>query len=431
MIKIMSCCCIRKAPFVIMMLACLRELDAGGVPSLEYLGIGYNAITGNPRGTESSNIDPGFRASVIKLINDQNVRTVDAAYTVPLGTELRYVTSCEYSSEAVQVSSSASYQRQLTKTATSSSSSKISTGSARTTSRGFAIQGAGSIPIPPTTLTLDLAGGGGNDSGDSRKNDFSQEAFFSQSESYQKESAQERETESSSFEAQGACAEFEVALKNGYKHELHESFLIGLSTLPVPYDKDSKIHKKIYLDFISEYGTHYITRVTLGAKKVITSVITMEKVKELESQKIDISSSWDFKTAQSEENGEFDSSKGNGSVGLTETSSKISGKVSASGGNKVTINNYSKSSNEESQESSLSTKEKDILEISQRLENTFEFNIGGLPAVGGDWKRWARTVKEKPMPISYDVSDIVIMISTSICVPCLSKKIDSSLHYGH
>ena len=87
--------------------------ESPGVPSLEYLGIGYNAITGNPRGTESSNIDPGFRASVIKLVNDQNVLTVDTDYTVPLGTELRYITSCEYSSRALEISSSSSYQREL------------------------------------------------------------------------------------------------------------------------------------------------------------------------------------------------------------------------------------------------------------------------------------------------------------------------------
>jgi hypothetical protein len=292
----------------------------------------------------------------------------------------------------------------LRKTATSSSSSKISTGSGRTSEKGFDIQFDVSIPIPFTPLTLDLAGGGGNSWGESKKSDFSQETFFSQSESYQNEIALEREMELSSFEAQGVCAEFEVTFKNGLKHELHESFLRGLSTLPVPYDTDNRNHKKIYLDFISEYGTHYITRVTLGAKTVITSVITMENVKELESQKIDISSSWDFKTSQSEENGEFDSSKGNGSVGVTKQGSNISGKVKASGGNKVIINNYSKTSTEESKENDLSTKEKNIQEISQRLEKTFEFNVGGLPVVGGDWKKWARSVEEKPMPISYDVS---------------------------
>ena len=34
-------------------------LSVGGVPNLEFLGIGYDAIRGNPRGSSSSELDPG------------------------------------------------------------------------------------------------------------------------------------------------------------------------------------------------------------------------------------------------------------------------------------------------------------------------------------------------------------------------------------
>ena len=43
-------------------------------------------------------------------------------------------------------------------------------------------------------------------------------------------------------------------------------------------------------------------------------------------------------------------------------------------------------------------------------KTTKEFNVGGLPAAGGNWKEWARSVKENPMPISYDVSSLSISL---------------------
>ena len=38
-----------------------------GVPNLEYLGTGDNAFEGNPRGSDISELDPGYRFHVVKL----------------------------------------------------------------------------------------------------------------------------------------------------------------------------------------------------------------------------------------------------------------------------------------------------------------------------------------------------------------------------
>jgi hypothetical protein len=393
---------IKLAPVIILMLTYLDQglSQSPGVPSLEYLGIGYNAITGNPRGTESSNIDPGFRASVIKLINDQDVRTVDTRYTVPLGTELRYITSCEYSSEAVQVSSSATYQRQLRKTATSSNSKTNSQGT--TTSQEQNVGVGVEVEAPIKNATVSAGVDYGYTWGDSKGDDFTENDFFSQSESYQKEVALTQETELSSFEAQGVCAEFEVALKKYHKQALHDSFLAGLVTLPVPYAKDDVTTKKLYLDFISEYGTHYINRVTLGAKTVITTFISKNKVGKLEDEGIDVSTTLNFKSLKGETDGESDGHKVSANVGAE--LHNASGTVKAEYGNTVIINNYDNTTIERGNESNVSEKETNVKKVSASLQNTYEFNVGGLPAVGGDWKEWARSVRENPMPISYDVS---------------------------
>ena len=236
--------------------------------------------------------------------------TVDTEYTVPLGTELRYITSCAYSDKSVQVSSSATYQRQLRETATSSSSVSKSGGSSRTNGSNFDIQAEVSVPI--SEVDVEAGGGGGRTWGDSKGSDFSD---------------------------------------------------------------------------------------SLGAKTVLTSVITQDKLKELESQDIDISTSFNFKSMKSEANGENNSFNVNANVG---------GSVGGSGGNSVVINNYSNTTTETTQERQLSGKERSLQEISERLENTYEFNVGGLPAVGGNWKEWSRSVRENPMPISYDVSSLFL-----------------------
>ena len=41
--------------------------------------------------------------------------TVDTAYTVPLGTELYYTSTCQFDSEATEISSESDYQKSLSK----------------------------------------------------------------------------------------------------------------------------------------------------------------------------------------------------------------------------------------------------------------------------------------------------------------------------
>lgn len=69
--------------------------ESPGVTALEYLGTGYDIFKGNPRGGVTTELDPGFRCGVIKLEQDQARTTINTEYTVPLGTEMRYVTSCK------------------------------------------------------------------------------------------------------------------------------------------------------------------------------------------------------------------------------------------------------------------------------------------------------------------------------------------------
>lgn len=74
-------------------------MHAPGVTALEHLGAGYNALEGDPRSSLTTELDPGFRNGVIKLIPDQSKLTLNREFAVPLGAEHRHTASCQLSSK--------------------------------------------------------------------------------------------------------------------------------------------------------------------------------------------------------------------------------------------------------------------------------------------------------------------------------------------
>lgn len=52
---------------------------------IDYLGLGYDMIFGNPHGDPILQIDPGFRAPAAKLEWDEEYLTRDDSYLAPLG----------------------------------------------------------------------------------------------------------------------------------------------------------------------------------------------------------------------------------------------------------------------------------------------------------------------------------------------------------
>merc|ERR550532_3382401 len=53
-------------------------------PSIDYLGMGYNHIIGDPWGDEILSMDPGFKYPVVSLSFSQDRTTLDGMYTQPL-----------------------------------------------------------------------------------------------------------------------------------------------------------------------------------------------------------------------------------------------------------------------------------------------------------------------------------------------------------
>lgn len=101
--------------------------ELGLVPGINFLGSGYNIFEGNPRGTENSEVDPGFRYRAIKLRNDQNRNTAASVlFRLPYGVDTAAGFSCKFSSNSKEISNEQEYQTQLSTEAKQSTKSSVS-----------------------------------------------------------------------------------------------------------------------------------------------------------------------------------------------------------------------------------------------------------------------------------------------------------------
>lgn len=78
------------------------------------------------------------------------------------------------------------------------------------------------------------------------------------------------------------------------------------------------------------------------------------------------------------------------------------GSLSGSGGQSKTESNSESSSSQYDNFARTKKQSEDASKISSKNVKITEVNFGGSPSA--DWREWAASVKEKPMPISYNVS---------------------------
>ena len=87
------------------------------------------------------------------------------------------------------------------------------------------------------------------------------------------------------------CSEFEVNFDPYYIENyietdgspplLHPTFKAALDRLPMKYNKDSVDERLAYEKFIQTYGTHYVSKLVLGAKRILSSRISSKAIQEL------------------------------------------------------------------------------------------------------------------------------------------------------
>ena len=82
-------------------------------PGVDYLGLGYDAIHGNPDGSDELSIDDGFRQPVRKASYSGVTVTRDNRYLTPDGSYATPLSSCYRSETMSDITTESNYQRQV------------------------------------------------------------------------------------------------------------------------------------------------------------------------------------------------------------------------------------------------------------------------------------------------------------------------------
>ena len=95
-----------------------------------YLGAGYNILTGNPQGDDTSLIDPGYGAPVVALewSQDSRFNSRDMSLLVPKQGYAIPMVACQQATTSTRMSSMDDYQKSLAKDAASSTEVSASGG---------------------------------------------------------------------------------------------------------------------------------------------------------------------------------------------------------------------------------------------------------------------------------------------------------------
>lgn len=167
--------------------------------------------------------------------------TIDQEFTVPLGTEVRYTSSCKYDSVSEEISTESDYRRSLSKESTFDNSISLQ----------LQGQGWGALAGVAGSLDAKVAWSGSE----------KLESFKSSSETFNMVT----------FEAKAVCSEYEVSFNPYSTQDLDPKFAAAVDQLPRTFDSSNAQHRSKFSKFIQAYGTHYVDKVELGAKRILST----------------------------------------------------------------------------------------------------------------------------------------------------------------
>ena len=294
------------------------ECHAERFPNIRYLGMGYNLIKGNP---DDQYYDPGYLFSVLKFTWNNEDTTSDGKYEVPNEVQALQIGSCGYESLVRAVFGEKSYQESLDVEVSVEAEAGI----------------AGLVT-----------------------------ARFSASTGYQKVS---KSTEKSNVRysiAKAKCIAYEVAVN--YRQtgiEVTDDFFEAVNKLP---SKNDDLVNETYFKFIETYGTHITTRLTMGAKMVVTSKIEQSERTKMEKKGVSV-----------------------------EVSAEVSTPVASFGASTKTDSQTQDKQSSQSSRNSYST--------------SFR---GSLPPTNGGWEIWAQSVGKSPYPISYKLLPVLYLLNNKM-----------------
>ncbi|KAA0162852.1 hypothetical protein FNF31_03115 [Cafeteria roenbergensis] len=209
-------------------------------PSVDYLGVGYDLIRGNPDGDPETQLDPGFRNSVVELVWDQSNEHLsrDMRYLQPVGGFAFPEYSCHMSSSSRELSTESDYQSSLQVDAS--------------------VQGG-----------YGVGGFSGSFSASAGFGEFARDVASKGSER---------------FELVSYCLQFVAGFNKGADTKLKQMphFEAAVQGL-VGGDQDT------WNAFFEEFGTHYISKVHLGGKMIHQVTMDRSSVEKIRNSNVDVS----------------------------------------------------------------------------------------------------------------------------------------------
>ncbi|PFH34483.1 perforin-like protein PLP1 [Besnoitia besnoiti] len=234
------------------------------VPAINYVGVGYDSIKGNPIGDPNSMGDPGLRAPIIRFSYAQNEDGVSNDLTVlqPIGGYVRPYVACKQSETVTELSTLSDYQKEL--------------------SVDGSLQGGDPIGM----------------------NSFSASAGYRQ---FAKEVAK-RDTRT--YMLKTYCMRYEagIAQTDQFKWNVTMAFDAAVNQLPTTFDghdpacdctpeqwrqdQNSDICSTTnipnWISFIEQFGTHYLVRLFAGGKMTYQVTMKRSQVDSMKKKGIDV-----------------------------------------------------------------------------------------------------------------------------------------------
>ena len=288
-------------------------------PNANYLGMGYNVVTGNP---DNDQYDPGFTSSVLKFTWSTGTKTPDGKYLVPDHSQALRTPFCSFRCEALTAFDSQSYQDAL------------------------------SVDVSADD-EIGLWG-----------------ARFTGSDGYKKVSEGTNQYRRIYTSANAKCIQYQLSYS---PFDVTSNFAEAVSSLPLERNDDA------YNTFINTYGTHFTSRVTMGAKVVVLSEFDEHAFARMEEEQLDI-----------------------------ERATELSFSLFAAGN---------------ATETERERQEREKFEA-MRKSYSVSFLGSHLPA-DGRWETWAQTAANSPYPVSYELAPLTSLFTSTFFPDMLADDLNT------
>ena len=210
-----------KLLFLVLCVEGTLNLDAVAMKNIGYLALGYDIYKGNPHFT-GTGVDPGFVLSPIFEFETKNDQTPDGRYLIPIGTNIIGDTGCQVSSTTEEIFGKNSYTKSL--------------------ENNVSINGEGTM--------------------------YGFGSKFSASLNYKQVSKDTTEQKIIFIESKAECSVYSGAILIFNPPNLSQNFINGVTSLDEEYDQDD------YVNFIQNFGTHFISHFKMGARYGFISRVT-------------------------------------------------------------------------------------------------------------------------------------------------------------